>query len=232
MTLSVRALVPDFVGWWRDPRVRHQRRLQQLRRRWERRLVLAAGLAGVTAVSVPYHGLGLLDLGWGGLTAAAAAGAALARRDFTAHQRLPVPAPPPPAGSVTRPVLHRLDNARTALATLLAQLGTAAGDAGQEAAAGEAALRDHAARVGAVERALAVAPAETRPVLTEARAALLVPLETGVAAYERLVAAAADAVGAAATGAAGTTAVARLTEAADTLAGLAAGLRDLNGKPE
>ena len=60
-----------------------------------------------------------------------------------------------------------------------------------EAAAADRSLRDLADRVASVERALRLAPADARPPLAEAHARLTAQLESGVAAYERLVVAAA-----------------------------------------
>ena len=61
----------------------------------------------------------------------------------------------------------------------------------REAADADRSLRDLADRVASVERALRLAPAEARPPLAEAHGALVAQLDAGVAAYERLVVAAA-----------------------------------------
>ena len=68
-----------------------------------------------------------------------------------------------------------------------------------------------------------LAPADTRPELTRAQEALVVQLDSGVAAYERLVAAAAGYVAEDGRPAGEHPSVARLAEAADLLRRLAQG---------
>jgi hypothetical protein len=78
-----------------------------------------------------------------------------------------------------------------------------------------------------VERALRFAPPDTRPPLKEAHGALLEQLTDGVAAYERLVAAAAGYVAEDGRIVIEHPATARLAEAADMLRHVAAGLAEL-----
>lgn len=130
-------------------------------------------------------------------------------------------------GSSAAGAWGRLDRAALTLGGLAGRLGGPAEAAVLEAAVAERGLRDIAARVVAVERALRFAPADSRPALTEARDALLGQLNDGVAAYERLVAAAAGYLaedGRVITEHPGT---ARLAEAADMLRHVAAGLAEL-----
>jgi hypothetical protein len=81
----------------RDERSRHIRRLRRLRasaRRWS---VSAAGLVGVTAVLVPYQGLGAWDAVWAGLAGGSAAMAWWRWSDHRELARRPLPDPPDPA---------------------------------------------------------------------------------------------------------------------------------------
>ncbi|PWR05282.1 hypothetical protein DKT68_27765, partial [Micromonospora acroterricola] len=87
--------------------------------------------------------------------------------------------------------------------------------------------RDLATRVASVERALRLAPAEARGPLAEAHAGLTAQLESGVAAYERLVVAAAGYLAEDARPEAAHPAAARLTEATDLLHGVASALAEL-----
>ncbi|HEY9475383.1 MAG TPA: hypothetical protein VIS06_16240, partial [Mycobacteriales bacterium] len=93
-------------------------------------------------------------------------------------------------------------------------------------------LREHAGRVVAVEAARRNVPSEAVAGLDAALAALRQRLEEGVSGYDRVVNAAADAVTAARGGTGtspGTDALYRLEDAADTLLGLARGLREVAG---
>lgn len=121
----------------------------------------------------------------------------------------------------------RLDHAAEAMTALAGRLNGPGDGALIEAAAAERSLRDLAHRVAAVERALRFAPPDAAPDLTRAHADLVGQLDTGVAAYERLVAAAAGYVAEDGREPAGHPAVARLTEATDLLRGIAAGLSEL-----
>lgn len=80
----------------RDERAFHLRQLRRLRasaRRWS---VSAAGLAGVTAVLVPYQGPGPWDALWAGLAGATLAMAGWRWADHKALAAQPVPDPPDP----------------------------------------------------------------------------------------------------------------------------------------
>jgi hypothetical protein len=110
------------------------------------------------------------------------------------------------------------------MATVAPALGTTAADSRREAAHAERALRAAAARLVAVERAAAVAPADARQRLDTGAAALRSGLAEGITAYERLVAAAGECV--AADSLADGLLARHLADATDTLAGLAAGLAE------
>ncbi|MDM4723136.1 hypothetical protein QTQ03_27340 [Micromonospora sp. WMMA1363] len=124
----------------------------------------------------------------------------------------------------------RLDRAAQTFAGMTIRLTGLAEPAVAEAAAADRSLRDLAARVASVERALSLAPPDARPPLAEAHRVLSAQLESGVAAYERLVVAAAGYVAENARPD-GTEhpAAARLTEATDLLHGVASALAELRG---
>lgn len=131
-------------------------------------------------------------------------------------------------GSAAAASWARLDRAAETLAGLSGRLAGGPADAAVlDATAAEQALRDLAQRVVSVERALRFAPADTRPALDEARQALLAQLADGVAAYERLVAAAAGYLAEDGRVVTDHPATVRLTEAADLLRHVAAGLAEL-----
>ncbi|WP_425487237.1 phage shock envelope stress response protein PspM, partial [Micromonospora maritima] len=119
----------------------------------------------------------------------------------------------------------RLDRAALTLAGLTGRMTGLAEPAVREAAEADRSLRELASRVAGVERALNMAP---RGPLAEVHATLVTQLEDGVAAYERLVVAAAGYV---AEDARPTVehaaAAARLTEATDLLHGVASALAEL-----
>ncbi|MGN9809682.1 phage shock envelope stress response protein PspM [Micromonospora sp. BQ11] len=121
----------------------------------------------------------------------------------------------------------RLDRASLTLAGLTSRLTGLAGPVVSEAAAADRSLRDLAARVASVERALRLAPVDARPPLAEAHAALTAQLESGVAAYERLVVAAAGYVAEDARPGTEHAAAARLVEATDLLHGVSSALAEL-----
>jgi hypothetical protein len=121
----------------------------------------------------------------------------------------------------------RLDRASTTLSGLAGRLTGPAGSAVLEAAVAERSLRDLVDRVAGVERAIGVAPEDARPALEAAHRGLVDQLDGGVAAYERLVAAAAGYVAEDGRTAAEHPATARLTEATDLLRGVADGLAEL-----
>jgi hypothetical protein len=127
-------------------------------------------------------------------------------------------------GSSAAPLLRRLDRAARAMAAVAERMGPAAAGLRTEAVHGERDLRAAAARLVAVDRAAAVAPDDTRAHLDEGARALRAGLTDGIAAYERLVAAAAECV--AADTAADGPLTRRLVEATDALRGLAVGLAE------
>jgi hypothetical protein len=140
----------------------------------------------------------------------------------------PAPVPLPPKGSPARPAMERLAERETVLADLFGHLGAGADSARAVAADAAAALRVHAARVTSVDRARRGAPPDARASLDTALASLRGQLDAGVAGYDALVVAAADALSASASVAAGDKVLsARLQDATDELAGLAAGLREV-----
>ncbi|MGW5673382.1 phage shock envelope stress response protein PspM, partial [Micromonospora sp. NPDC003776] len=120
--------------------------------------------------------------------------------------------------------LRRLDRASLTLAGMSGRLTGPAEPALQEAAEADRSLRELATRVASVERALNLAP---RGPLAQVHAALTAQLEDGVAAYERLVVAAAGYVAEDARPTTEHPAAGRLTEATDLLQGVAAALAEL-----
>jgi hypothetical protein len=218
----------------RDPVRRHQRRI----RRQQRRLGLESAVAGgfgllaVTAGVAP--GWSVAEVGFGGTAAVvglAAVGSARRLRHLRQHpprpHELPRPKRPPRDCPARRP-LDRLAERERALAGLLHHLGAAGGEPRQVAVDAAATLRELGARTTAVDRARRGAPPASVAGLDAAVAVLVDQLEAGVAAYDRLVVAAADAVAASATLRAGDPVLLlRLTEATDSLAGLAQGLREI-----
>ncbi|MFC0508619.1 phage shock envelope stress response protein PspM [Micromonospora costi] len=124
----------------------------------------------------------------------------------------------------------RLDRASLTLAGMTQRLTGLAGPAVQEATDADRSLRDLAHRVASVERAMRLAPAEARAPLADTHRVLTEQLESGVAAYERLVVAAAGYVAEdARPGGGADPAASRLTEATDLLHGVAAALAELRG---
>ncbi|MEH0981273.1 phage shock envelope stress response protein PspM [Micromonospora sp. CPCC 205556] len=121
----------------------------------------------------------------------------------------------------------RLDRAALTLAGMTPRLTGLAEPAVLEAAAADRSLRDLANRVASVERALRLAPVEARPRLAESHRALVGQLETGVTAYEGLVAAAAGYIAEDVRPSGEHVAASRLTEATDLLHGVAAALAEL-----
>jgi hypothetical protein len=130
-------------------------------------------------------------------------------------------------GSAAAGPWARLDRAALTLSGLSGRLGGPAESAVLEAAVAERGLRDMAQRLAAVERAMRFAPPDSRPSMTDARAALFEQLTTGVEAYERLVAAAAGYLAEDGRVLADHPSTARLAEAADMLRHVAAGLAEL-----
>jgi hypothetical protein len=121
----------------------------------------------------------------------------------------------------------RLDRAAAALAGLAQRLSQVGAPALREAGLAENALRDLAHRVAGVERTLRFSPDGSRDRLATAHRELTAQLETGVEAYERLVAAAAECVAADRQVTAPGEPTSRLTDAGDLLHGLAAALTEL-----
>ncbi|MDW5323894.1 phage shock envelope stress response protein PspM [Plantactinospora sp. KLBMP9567] len=124
----------------------------------------------------------------------------------------------------------RLDQAATTMAGLAGRLTGPAGPAVLEATVAEESLRDLAERVASVDRAVRVAPAETRAELDAAHRHLTAQLDSGVSAYERLVAAAARFVAEDGREYDDNSSVTRLTEATDLLRGVAGGLAELRSR--
>ncbi|PZF85382.1 phage shock envelope stress response protein PspM [Micromonospora deserti] len=123
----------------------------------------------------------------------------------------------------------RLDRAALTFAGMTNRLTGLAEPAVLEATEADRSLRELAARVASVERALRLAPPDSRAPLAEAHRALTGQLESGVAAYERLVVAAAGYLAEHARPDGEHPAAARLTEATDLLHGVAAALAELRG---
>ncbi|ROT32818.1 hypothetical protein [Micromonospora sp. HM5-17] len=130
-------------------------------------------------------------------------------------------------GTAAAAAWGRLDRASATMAGLAARLSGPAESAALEAAVAERALRDLADRAASVERALHLAPEDARAELESAHRTLLGQLESGVVAYERLVAAAAGYVAEDGRQDHGDGAVSRLAEATDLLRGVATGLAEL-----
>jgi hypothetical protein len=132
-------------------------------------------------------------------------------------------------GLAVAPLWQRLDRAALTLVSISDRLGGIAAGPLLEAATAEHTLRDLAERSASVEKALRIAPAESRESLGAAHSDLLGQLSDGVTAYEGLVAAAAGYL--AEDGRSGAkyleSATARLTDAADLLRGVSAGLAEL-----
>lgn len=118
----------------------------------------------------------------------------------------------------------RLDRASLTLAGMSGRLTGPAEPAVHEAAEADRSLRELATRVASVERALNLAP---QGPLAQVHATLTAQLEDGVAAYERLVVAAAGYVAEDARPTTEHPAAGRLTEATDLLHGVAAALAEL-----
>ncbi|MEU2612069.1 hypothetical protein ABZ570_10875 [Micromonospora sp. NPDC007271] len=130
-------------------------------------------------------------------------------------------------GTTAAEAWARLDRASLTLQGMSGRLTGLAEPAVREAADADRSLRDLAARVASVERALKLAPAEARGSLADAHGTLAGQLESGVSAYERLVVAAAGYVAEDARPSTEDPAAARLTEATDLLHGVASALAEL-----
>src|SRR5439155_18581636 len=106
------------------------------------------------------------------------------------------------------------------------------GDVAAEAGQAALTLREYGVRLRAVESARDGAEGEAAAGLDAAVSTLRQRLEEGVSAYDRVVTVAAEAVSAGSAGSLDAFAVRRLEDAADTLAGLARGLREVRAAGE
>jgi hypothetical protein len=211
---AVRTLGPD-------PAKKHAKRLRRAERSVRFRSLSAGGLGAVSLVAVPAVGLEPAVLAGGGLAAVVAGSAALAGIELRRLRRLPAPPPRParpPRDSPARGPLDRLRTQESELHGLLVHLGDAAEEPRRVAAVAAHGLRELGVRLTAVDRAQRAAGG-----LEHAVTALAGQLHAGLAAFDALVVAAADAVAADA----GLRGAVSLREATDALAGLAAGLRDV-----
>lgn len=231
---------PEPTGWAArglrllDPSARAERRRRRARRKVSFRLLLTVGLAWVTTHVGVDPGIEFGEVFWGLAGTSAAVGTVGAAhrlwRTERAPRRVQTPKPPalPPSGSAAHLPLVRLEAREQALSELLGVLGPLAGDAWSEARSAAAALRRLADQILVLESARRGVPVDAGPGLDAALAALQLRLGEGVSAYDLLVGAAADAVAATAGGhPADAMAVRRLEEAADSLVGLARGLREV-----
>lgn len=137
----------------------------------------------------------------------------------------------PPRTSVAHGPMQRLAEARRSLSELLAQLAPVVADdslaaARRTAAEAEEALYGLAARIVAIERARAAAPAAEHGSLDAAVTTLAEQLNEGVDSYGGLLVAAGKAVAAQGSGLG--PARESLTDATDHLAGMAQALRELS----
>jgi hypothetical protein len=213
-----------------DPVLAFERRQRRAWRRWWVRAagtaVLAVGFTQVDGV-VAHVAVGALALGCGA-GAAVAGWRAWRLSRATPPTPPPAPVPLPPRGSPARSAMERLAEREKVLADLFGHLGGGADSARAVAADAAATLRVHASRVTSVDQARRGAPADSRASLDAALGSLQRQLDAGVAGYDALVVAAADALSASASLEAGDKVLAaRLQDATDELAGLAAGLRDV-----
>jgi hypothetical protein len=224
--------VQHAVTAWRDPARRFERAKRRARRRLVLLSVLTVGLAWLTWHADGGPGVQAGEVLWGvGTVLAAGKTAAAGRRVWRLeHTAPPSPAAGPlPRDSAAWPAMRRLAERERVLAGLIAHLGGNADETRAVAADAAAALRGHAARVTAVDRARRGAPPASRAGLDAALGVLVRQLDDGVAGYDALVVAAADAVSASAAFQTGDPVLGhRLADATDALAGLAAGLREIS----
>ncbi|MER2091138.1 phage shock envelope stress response protein PspM [Saccharopolyspora rectivirgula] len=234
--------VRNKFAQWRDPRAR----LLRQRRRAKRATtagtvstgVLGAGAVTSAAADSFWAFLpaaqDITTFGLGGLAVATGIGAVGAGARYFRLKRTPLPPPgPPPAalppqGSQAREPVQRLRDAERALHSALRQLNSAGAaelvaDTQRTADSAAAELRQVAQRLTAVEAALKHAPEADKPALQEDIRRLRAELDEGVDGYGGIVAAAGRAV--AASGVSEQKHL--LQDAADRLAGLASGLREL-----
>jgi hypothetical protein len=129
-------------------------------------------------------------------------------------------------GTAVLPAWRRLDRATAALDGLAPRLGPVAETAVLDAMAAERTLRQLGERAASVEKGMGFAAGENYPGLEQAHGILVTQFEQGVAAYEGLVGAAAAYL--AEDGrAVEDQSVSQLTDAANLLRGVAAGLAEL-----
>ena len=221
LVVTGREVVTERLGelMRRDPAREHARRIRRARRTVRVQGTVAAGFAALAGVAVAAPGPEITEYGLGAGAVFVGWRAVLAGRRLTELRRQPVPPPRaarPPKDSPARGPLERLAQQEQALHGLLAHLGEAAAEPRRVAATAAAGLRDLGARLTAVDRAHRLSGG-----LQEAVEALRQQLHAGLASYDALVIAAADAVAADA----GLRTYASLQEATDALAGYAAGLR-------
>jgi len=221
----------------RDPARQHAKRIRRTQRRLRTRATVAGGLTVVAATAGVAPGLEAAEVGFGGAAAVVALTALAAGRRLRELRRTTAPRPRPrdlprpkrpPWDCPARAPLDRLAARERALAGLLVHLGSAADEPRAVAADAAAALRELGDRIAAVDRARRGAAPASAAGLGAAVAGLVGQLEAGIAGYDALVVAAADAVAASATLRAGDPVLLlRLTEATDSLAGLAEGLHEI-----
>jgi hypothetical protein len=229
-------------------------RLIQARRAGGPRLVFRGAIAGAlawwTSVIGNVSGIEFREIVVGVATGIAGLSALEAGSSWIKALSTPLPPPGPdwqdlaagpaeelpPAESAARAPMERLAGRERALRELLALLGPATGGASREVAAAAATagdtLREYGARLRAVEIAREGMDADIAASLDPAVDTLRQRLNEGVARYDRLVAAAADAVAADTAGGPDGAAMRRLSDAADALTGLARGLREIGPAPE
>jgi hypothetical protein len=203
-----------------DPARKHAKQVRRAERKVRVQTTVAVGFAGLTGVAAVASAPEVADVGLGAVALLAGAAAVRAGRRLSGLRRQPPPPPRsarPPKDSPARSPLDRLAAQEQTLHVLLGHLGEAAAEPRRVAASAAAGLRDLGARLTAVHRAHRVSGG-----LHDAVEALRRQLDAGIAAYDTLVVAAADAVAA---DAGLRTPAPSLQEATDSLAGLAAGLR-------
>jgi hypothetical protein len=223
----------------RDPVRKHERRVRRARRKLGAESAMAGGLGVVAVTAGVAPGWTMAEVGFGTAAAVVGLAAAGAGRRLRQLRQHPPPAPRPrdlprpkrpPRDCPARRPLDRLAERERALTGLLAHLGAAAEEPRAVALDAAATLRELGARATAVDRARRGAAPASAAGLGAAVATLVSQLDSGVLAYDALVVAAADAVAASATLRAGDPVLMlRLTEATDSLAGLAAGMREVAG---
>jgi hypothetical protein len=203
-----------------DPARKHAKRIRRARRAVRAQAAVAAGFAALAGVAVAAPGPEITEYGLGAVAVVVGWRAVGSGRRLARLRREPAPPPRPdrlPKDSPARGPLDRLAHQEQALHGLLAHLGDVAAEPRRVAASAAAGLRELGGRLTAVDRAHRLSGR-----LDDAVGALQRQLHEGLAAFDALVVAAADAVAADA----GLRTPAPLREATDALAGYAAGLRD------